>query len=61
VDGWISADVAQMIARAMPQPGARSAVAAVRARMEARQRAHEQKKKVSVKRQRMFERAKGWA
>lgn len=69
IDGWIvepanetriPANVAQMIARAMPQPGARSTVAAIRARMEARQRAYNQQKKASNQRQRMFERTKGW-
>lgn len=69
LDGWIvdpaneagvPAGVAEVIARALPQPSARNGVAAIRARMEARQRVYNEKKKVSLKRQRMFEGAKSW-
>ena len=61
IDGWIGvedripASVAEMIARAMPQPGGHS-VANIRARMQARQLMHERKRK----RQRMVERMGRW-
>jgi hypothetical protein len=67
VDGWcidpenedrIPAAVAAMIVEAMPQPGDHDAIAIIRRRMMARQRAYERKKKVRIARQRMFERVK---
>jgi hypothetical protein len=67
VDGWvidpdndacIPAEIAAMIVEAMPQPGGRGVVAVIRARMIARQHAHERKNKMRIARQRMFDRTK---
>jgi hypothetical protein len=67
VDGWvidpendtsIPAEIAAMIVEAMPQPGGRDVVAVIRARMMARQHAHERRNKMRIARQRIFDRMK---
>jgi uncharacterized membrane-anchored protein YjiN (DUF445 family) len=67
IDGWvvdpnnedrIPAAVAEMITQAMPQLSGRDVVAVIRARMMARQQAHERMEHTRIARQRMLMLAK---